>query len=60
MEQINPNPADQLSDEWFRDQARERMSDGEIDVDENAVVSRGNDPGAYVQAWVWVPAPSDQ
>ena len=28
--------------------------DGEIEIDDNARVSRGSDPGAYVQAWVWV------
>jgi hypothetical protein len=30
-------------------------SGGELEIDENAPVSRGDDPGAYVQAWVWVP-----
>ena len=29
-------------------------SDGEIEIDSGAVVSLGDDPGAYVQAWVWV------
>jgi len=29
--------------------------DGEIEIDANATVSEGDDPGAYVQAWVWVP-----
>lgn len=29
-------------------------NDGEIEVDDNAKVSRGADDGAYVQAWVWV------
>lgn len=28
--------------------------DGEVEVDACANVSRGSDPGAYVQAWVWV------
>ena len=28
--------------------------DGEIEVDDNAKVSRGADDGVYVQAWVWV------
>ena len=28
--------------------------DGECEVDDNAKVSMGADPGAYVQAWVWV------
>jgi hypothetical protein len=30
--------------------------DGEIEIDSKARVSTGNDDGAYVQAWVWVPA----
>lgn len=35
--------------------ARERyQSDGEIEVDEGARISKGDDPGTYVQAWVWV------
>jgi hypothetical protein len=28
--------------------------DGEVEIDDDAKVSRGEDPGAYVQAWVWV------
>lgn len=28
--------------------------DGEIEVDTDALVSRGEDPGCYVQAWIWV------
>jgi hypothetical protein len=35
--------------------AREQWaSDGEIEIDDNAIISEGEDPGAYVQAWVWV------
>ena len=30
--------------------------DGEIEIDADATVSEGDDPGAYVQAWVWVPS----
>ncbi len=28
--------------------------EGEIEVDEEAEVGRGDDCGAYIQAWVWV------
>lgn len=28
--------------------------EGEIEIDDTAVVSRGDDAGAYVMAWVWV------
>lgn len=44
------------SDEWFRMRARELYhEEGEIEVDDNAPVSAGDDDGAYVEAWVWVP-----
>ena len=38
------------------------QDDGEVEVDDGAVVSRGSDMGAYVQAWVWVDddVPSDR
>ena len=29
--------------------------DGEVEIDPGARVSEGDDPGAYVEAWVWVP-----
>lgn len=48
----------QLTDprcEAYRHAADERWArEGEIEVDESAVVSEGDDNGAYVQAWVWV------
>lgn len=28
--------------------------EGEVEIDDNALVSAGSEPGAYVQAWVWV------
>ena len=44
------------SDDEFRAAARKQYHrDGEIEIDEGAVVSRGSDCGAYVAAWVWVP-----
>lgn len=30
--------------------------EGQCEIDEGAKVSLGDDEGAYVQAWVWVPA----
>lgn len=30
--------------------------DGEIEIDDDAVISRGDKRGAYVAAWVWVAA----
>ena len=31
-----------------------RVREGDLEIDENAVVSWGSDNGAYVQAWLWV------
>lgn len=31
------------------------LRDGELELDENAKVSEGDDNGAYVQTWMWVP-----
>jgi len=41
--------------EAYRAAAKEMGRDGELEVDDNAVVSFGSDPGAYVAAWIWVP-----
>ena len=32
------------------------VEDGKLEIDDVPLVSLGDDPGAYVQAWVWVPA----
>jgi hypothetical protein len=48
------------SERWFRARAKGLYhSDGSIEVDRSARVSRGGDTGAYVEAWVWVPMESD-
>lgn len=53
--------AEDMSDADFVDAARAQYGrDGIIEIDDNAVVSRGDDPGAYVQAWVWVDADPDE
>jgi hypothetical protein len=45
------------SNEWYRENVAS-LSDGELEADSNAIVSRGEDsPGAYVQTWSWVDAP---
>lgn len=42
-------------DAWYIQRAREtKCRDGELEIDEGAAVSSGNDAGAYVQCWVWV------
>ena len=35
--------------------AIEMSREGELEVDDCAVVSRGDDEGSYVSAWLWVP-----
>ena len=40
---------------WYIEAARKRWErEGEIEIDDDPKVSAGDDPGAYVQAWVWV------
>ncbi len=46
------NPETQKRHAAYR--AGVEIRDGEIEVDDNALVSEGEDPGAYVMAWVWV------
>lgn len=36
----------------YRDAVETR--EGELEVDDNAIVSESDDGGAYVMAWVWV------
>lgn len=31
--------------------------DGHVEIDEGAMISYGDDPGAYVMAWVWIDLP---
>ena len=42
-------------DDLYREAASEMFHrDGELEIDADAKISRGDDEGAYVQAWVWV------
>lgn len=44
-----------MTDDEVRKLAREIHGDqDEVVIDPDAIVSRGDDEGAYVQAWVWV------
>lgn len=47
----------------YREAARQKHKDGELEIDDTPQVAMGDDRGAYVQAWVWVPeddlAPDD-
>jgi len=44
-------------DQKILDLARqnENLRDGELELDDNAIISEGEDNGAYVQVWMWVP-----
>lgn len=42
-------------EEAYRQAARKKYErEGELEIDEGALVSLGADPGAYIQAWVWI------
>jgi len=52
-----PTEKDKLEDERYRKRAKEAHGvDGGIEFDDMCKVSKGDDNGAYVQAWVWVDA----
>ncbi len=38
----------------YREAASRQARDGELEIDAGAVVSKGDDPGAYVMAWLWI------
>lgn len=40
--------------EYIKQARAEYQSEGKIEIDDNAKLSRGTDNGAYVEAWVWV------
>ncbi len=51
-EHFNPQP----SEEAYREAAQSHplVSEGTLEVDDSAIVSEGDDGGAYVMAWLWV------
>lgn len=52
-QQIEQNSSDKA--QLYRDAAQRKWArDREIEIDDGAPVGKGDDPGAYVQAWVWV------
>jgi hypothetical protein len=40
----------------YRDRAdgMDYVREGQVEIDDNAIVSKGEDAGAYVMGWVWV------
>lgn len=41
-------------EDYIRRAKEQYEEEGAVEIDENAVISVGSDPGVYVQAWVWV------
>ena len=51
-------PVNVPTDDQYRTAARaEYACEGDVAIDDNAIVSRGDEKGAYVAAWVWVAEP---
>lgn len=55
--QMEPHNPEEFATAVQYREAAERLHgiEGECEIDGDAVVSFGDSPGAYVQAWVWVP-----
>ena len=47
----------EITDAEIRRLAVERYASDDVEIDGNAVISRGDDPGCFVAAWVWVDFP---
>lgn len=51
-------PKGRPSEQWYREQSKQLFHcDGDLEFDDEYVVSQGDDPGAYVQCWKWVTDP---
>lgn len=48
---------DDPRDVAYRNEAKNHAVEGELEVDDDAIISWGDDGGAYVQGWIWI---SDQ
>ena len=40
---------------WKLARIDDKLRDGELELDKGAVISEGDDNGAYIQTWMWVP-----
>jgi hypothetical protein len=49
-EELDPTPGAQA----YVAAAKLHGKEGELEIDDNARVSKGDDDGAYVEAWIWV------
>lgn len=50
--------SDEIDDKYRAAAAEQYEHEGTLEIDPDAPVSLSDDPGAYVQAWVWVDASS--
>src|SRR6218665_3096412 len=50
---IEERKADHDPEDPYRAAAKERANDG-LEVDDDAIVSEGSDPGAWVHTWLWI------
>jgi hypothetical protein len=54
------DPARNLRRQEWVERARDQVAkDGEVEVDNDATISRSEDNGEYVLAWVWVDGPEE-
>lgn len=56
MIDVSTSTQEELDRKQVIDLARKdsRVREGELEIDDSAVVSWGADNGAYVQAWLWI------
>jgi len=50
---------EKLTEEWYRKEADEKYANDGLEVDEDSKVSLGDDEGAWVQVWKWIPGEPD-
>lgn len=54
MRKPKPKQRTKIENAYFQ-AAKEHVSEGDLELDDNAVISISDDGGAYVQMWQWVP-----
>jgi hypothetical protein len=54
IKEYDNDPPQEEADRYREAAITRYAKDGEIEIDSDAAISKGDDPGAYVAAWVWV------
>lgn len=50
-----------MSNQWYRSEADRLYASDDVEIDDEARISRDEEgAGAWIQAWVWVSAPSNE